>query len=255
MSGYMVAGNWKMNMTLSEGVTFAKQLARYLEEHAVAQTKIMVAVPFIHLTEVSKILAPLGVSVAAQNCAEQKSGAFTGEISATMIKSTGANAVLIGHSERRALFMESDNTINTKVKQALENNITPVLCVGEILDERKANRQENIVAEQLKGGLRNLDASDVQRVVIAYEPVWAIGTGETATPQQAQEMHQFIRSYIQEYYGASVASNIFILYGGSVKPDNAKEIFGQADVNGGLIGGASLKVDSFVALINTAEAL
>ncbi len=255
MDKYIVAGNWKMNLNLREGEALACELASYLEDHPPEKSRVLVGVPYIHLAAVTKVLASSGAVVSAQDCSEHQKGAYTGEVSATQIKSTGAGAVIVGHSERRAYHHESEEVINQKIRRALDEDLTPILCVGELLSDRKNQRQESVVSEQLKGGLAGFDAAALQKMVIAYEPVWAIGTGETASPEQAQEMHAFIRKYLGEYYDAETAREVSILYGGSVKPDNAREIFGQPDVNGGLIGGASLKAASFLELIRIAEFL
>jgi triosephosphate isomerase len=254
MKETIVAGNWKMNLSLSAGVEFAKTLAEYLEQNPPKQTKIMLGVPYIHLAEISKKLSAYA-TVSAQDCSQYESGAYTGEVSAAMIKSTGAAAIIIGHSERRTHHSESDEVVNAKIKQALAEELIPIFCLGEVLEDRQANRQESIVAEQLKGGLEGLEAGHLAKLIIAYEPVWAIGTGETASPEQAQDMHGFIRKYLTEYYGEALAKQVPILYGGSVKPENASAIFGKPDVNGGLIGGASLKTESFIALIEKSESL
>jgi triosephosphate isomerase len=254
MNRYTIAGNWKMNTSLSEGETLAGAINTYLSEHKTAQTRVVLGVPFTHLGAVAKEVAASKVLVVAQNCSEHQEGAYTGEVSAKQIKSTGAGGVILGHSERREYHMESDEVINQKLRRCLEEALVPILCVGEVQEERQEGKQENRVAEQLKGGLAGLEADQLTTLIIAYEPVWAIGTGETASPQQAQEMHAFIRKYLSTYYGEAFAGQVHLLYGGSMKPENAADLLGMADVDGGLIGGASLKADSFVELIKAAEA-
>lgn len=251
---YTIAGNWKMNLSLTDGEQLAHEIAKFMEEHSTTQTKVIVGVPYIHLTEVAKIFASTHVLVFAQNCSEHEQGAYTGEISASQIKSAGADGVILGHSERREYHQESDQIINQKIRRCLKEGLTPILCVGEVLEERKAGKQENVVVEQIKGGLSGLEASDLSKLIIAYEPVWAIGTGETASPEQAQEIHAFIYAYLSETYGSDFAQKTHLLYGGSMKPENAPDLLSMDNVNGGLIGGASLKPDSFTALIKSAEA-
>jgi triosephosphate isomerase (TIM) len=242
----IVAGNWKMNTTLHEGVKLAQDveaMASQVNNNAV----VICCTPFIHITEVNKVLKK--VELGAQNCASEVSGAFTGEVSAQMIASTGAKYVIIGHSERRSYFHENDALLNKKVKLALSNNLTPIFCIGELLAEREANKHFDVVKSQLVNGIFNLSETDFTKLVIAYEPVWAIGTGKTATSQQAQEMHKFIRDTIASKYGQKVADNTSILYGGSCNEKNASELFANPDVDGGLIGGASLKPESFLGII------
>lgn len=250
----IVAGNWKMNMTLDEGQDFFDGLTSFLQNSDKCKSEIIVGVPFIHLFEANR-LKNSGINFSAQNCSEHISGAFTGEVSASMIKSTGTDYVIVGHSERRQYYGDTDAVVNTKIKQALEHGLKAIFCVGELLEERKANQQMQVVNQQIEKGLEGLTADDLKNVVIAYEPVWAIGTGETASPEQAEEMHASIRKRLVELYNDKVANATPILYGGSVKPANAKEIFSQPNVNGGLIGGASLKLDSYTELIKIAEEL
>lgn len=236
-----------MNKNLQEGV----KLAEEIEEKAGGANQdvvIIVAPPFIHLTEVSK--ATSKVAVSAQNCASEVSGAYTGEVSASMIKSTGAEYVIIGHSERRSYYNEDNKVLSKKVKLALENELKPIFCCGEVLDDREASNHFNVVKSQLEEGIFDLSADDFNKLVIAYEPVWAIGTGKTASPDQAQEMHKYIRDLIAEKYDKEIADKTTILYGGSCKPSNAGELFANPDVDGGLIGGASLKADDFFGIIN-----
>ena len=244
----IVAGNWKMNKTLNEGIELAKELNSILSENK-PNCDVVIGTPFIHLTEVTKIVDKSIIGVSAQNCADKASGAYTGEVSAAMVKSTGADYVILGHSERRAYYGETDETLKDKVNLALENELTPIFCIGEVLEEREAEKHFDVVKSQIEKGLFHLTTDEFSKIVLAYEPVWAIGTGKTATPGQAQEMHAFIRNTLAEKYGAEVADNTSILYGGSCKPSNAKELFSNPDVDGGLIGGASLKAEDFHGII------
>lgn len=245
----MVAGNWKMNKTLEEGTRLALEVAAQLPT---SDTITVLCPPFTHIAAISAAVAGSGVQVGAQNCHPEASGAYTGEVSTSMLKSAGANYVVLGHSERRVLFGETDDFISKKVSAALSSGLIPIFCCGELLDAREAGQQEAVVAEQVSGGLFHLEPGQFETVVIAYEPVWAIGTGRTASPQQAQEMHHYIRGLIAAKYGAAMADATTILYGGSCKPDNAGELFSQPDVDGGLIGGASLNASDFVAIVNSA---
>ncbi len=245
----IVAGNWKMNKTLEEGIQLAREINALVEQGVPENTGVIIAPPFIHLTEVAKQINPGHISLAAQNCASESSGAYTGEVSAAMVRSTGATHVIIGHSERRHYFGEDGPVLKKKTEMALENDLTPIYCCGEVLEERKADRHFEVVKKQISDVLFFLSPEEFSRIIIAYEPVWAIGTGETATPEQAQEMHAFIRRLIEERYGKETAGETTILYGGSCKPSNAKELFANPDVDGGLIGGASLKAEDFYAII------
>ena len=244
----IVAGNWKMNTTLQEGVALAKEINEALKG---VETKcdVVIATPFTHLVPVVEAVDAARIGVGAENCADKAEGAFTGEVSAKMVASTGAQYVILGHSERRAYYHETPEILKEKVLLALENNLTPIFCVGEVLEEREAEKHFEVVAAQVKESLFNLSAEDFAKIVIAYEPVWAIGTGKTATAEQAQEIHAFIRQTIAEKYGEEIANNTSILYGGSCKPSNAGELFAKPDVDGGLIGGAALKADSFLGII------
>lgn len=243
----IVAGNWKMNKNLLEGVELAKTINRQVEDNGVV---VILCTPFIHLTEVSQIITKDSLFLGAQNCASETSGAFTGEISVDMIRSTGADYVIIGHSERRSYYHENDTLLNKKTKLALAAELTPIFCCGEVLAERQSGNHVTVVKTQIEKGLFDLSASDFGKVVIAYEPVWAIGTGVNATSDQAQEMHKVIRELIAEKYGNQVADNTSILYGGSCKPSNAKELFANPDVDGGLIGGAALNAADFMGIVN-----
>src|SRR5690606_24073036 len=247
----MFAGNWKMNHDLSETEMF---LVDFKKQVFPEDVSVMIAPGFTNLHHCFKSLRDHPVEVIAQNMNAADEGAFTGEISAKMLKSVGITTVIIGHSERRELFKESDKDLAEKVSGALKNEMKVIFCVGEKLEERRADKHFDLVKSQITSGLFHLQQSDWDNIVLAYEPVWAIGTGETASPQQAQEMHKFIRETISDKYGSKVADNIRILYGGSVKPDNAQEIFSEKDVDGGLVGGASLKVADFMKIINAASA-
>ncbi|MCB9426174.1 MAG: triose-phosphate isomerase [Flavobacteriales bacterium] len=248
MRKQIVAGNWKMNKTASE----TKALLNELLAKVTSETKaeIIVAPTFVNLSLAKEALKGSTIEVAAQNMHQAKNGAYTGEISADMLLDIGIDTVILGHSERRAYFGENDAILADKVNAALAKNLRVIFCFGEELKERKENTHFALVESQLKNALFHLEAAAWKNIVLAYEPVWAIGTGETATPDQAQEMHAFIRKIIAEKYGNDVAQGVTILYGGSVKPDNAKEIFGKEDVDGGLIGGASLNSDDFLAIVN-----
>ncbi|NJM16345.1 MAG: triose-phosphate isomerase [Bacteroidales bacterium] len=242
----IVAGNWKMNKTLQEGVELAKAVCAQDKDPNVV---VVLGVPFVHITEVVKAVTG-DVKVSAQNCAADKSGAYTGEVSAEMIKSTGAQYVILGHSERREYYGETSEVLNKKVALALENGLTPIYCCGEPLAIREAGTQNNFVVNQLKETVFNLSVEDFKKLVIAYEPIWAIGTGKTASNEQAQEIHKIIRDAIAARFGQEVANATSILYGGSCKPSNAKELFANPDVDGGLIGGASLNAEEFAGIIN-----
>lgn len=247
MRSKIVAGNWKMNKNLDETETLLAALSAKLPDTA---AEVMVAPTFVNLNRVVRILESSTIQVVAQNMHYAENGAFTGEISADMLLNIGVNTVLIGHSERRAYFGETDELLAKKVKTALEHGMRIIFCFGEELEDRKAGNHFNIVESQLKNALFELEAEAWNSIVLAYEPVWAIGTGETASPEQAQEMHAFIRKTIAEAFNDQIAEQVSILYGGSVKPGNAKEIFSKPDVDGGLIGGASLVCDDFVAIIS-----
>ena len=242
----IVAGNWKMNTTLQEGVQLAKEVNDALKAENV-NCDVVICVPFTHLASINNVIdSKLGLG--AENCADHAKGAYTGETSAAMVASTGAKYVLLGHSERRQYYGETSETLREKVALALENGLTPIFCIGEVLEEREAGKQNEVVRAQVEEGLFNLSAEDFSKIILAYEPVWAIGTGKTATADQAEEIHAYIRSVIAGKYGQEVADNTSILYGGSCKPSNAKELFAKPDVDGGLIGGASLKCADFMGI-------
>ena len=244
----IVAGNWKMNTTLQEGVQLAKEVNDALKA-ADAKCDVVICTPFTHLASVNAVIdSKLGLG--AENCADHAKGAYTGETSAAMVASTGAKYVILGHSERRQYYGETAETLRAKVALALENGLTPIFCIGEVLEEREAGRQNEVVKAQVEDGLFNLSAEDFGKIILAYEPVWAIGTGKTATADQAEEIHAYIRSVIAGKYGQEVADNTSILYGGSCKPSNAAELFAKKDVDGGLIGGASLKCADFMGIVN-----
>ncbi len=245
----IVAGNWKMNKTLQEGVELASELNSILAGKT-PNCKVVIGVPATHITEVVKTVDASKIAVSAQNCADKESGAYTGETSAAMVKSTGAECVILGHSERREYYGETNETLKEKTNLALANGLTPIFCIGEVLEEREANKQNEVVKTQIEEALFHLSAEEFGKIVLAYEPVWAIGTGKVATPEQAQEIHAYIRSVVADKFGTEVADNCSILYGGSCKPSNAKELFANPDVDGGLIGGASLKAEDFVGIID-----
>lgn len=250
---YFIAGNWKMNKTSSEAAALAKGVVEAVGK--VESVDIAVCPTFTSLESASRELAGSTVKLGAQNMYFEKSGAFTGEISADMLKELGCTYVILGHSERREYFKECDCLINKKVKAALEAGIKPILCVGETLGQREAGQTINVVSAQTKGGLESLTSEQAANVVIAYEPVWAIGTGKTATPEMAQEVHAEIRKVLAGMFGDETAEGMQILYGGSMKPENADQLLAQKDIDGGLIGGAALKADSFAALVKSAEKL
>jgi len=245
----IVAGNWKMNTTYQEGIDLAIEINNLVAAKADKNVKVVISPPFTHIAEINKMVDNDKISVAGQNCASETSGAYTGEISAEMLWSAGADYVILGHSERRSYYHETNKLLNIKVKKALEFSLTPIYCVGEVLEEREAGKHFDVIKEQLESVLFDLDKEDFEKVVIAYEPVWAIGTGKTASPQQAQEIHKFIRDLLKSKFG-NLAHETSILYGGSCKPSNAKELFANDDVDGGLIGGASLVAADFLAIIN-----
>ena len=243
----IVAGNWKMHKTHSETIALIEEITLKKQN---TSTEIIVAPTFVNLQTAVTITEGNNITVAAQNMHQAEGGAFTGEISASMLTDIGVNTVILGHSERRAYFHETDALLANKVDTALKHNMRVIFCFGEELKDRQKDNHFNVVEYQLRDALFHLQKSDWANIILAYEPVWAIGTGETASPEQAQEMHAFIRSLIEKVYGNDVAENVSILYGGSVKPENAKEIFSKKDVDGGLIGGAALKADDFLAIVN-----
>lgn len=244
----IVAGNWKMNMTLPEGVALAKELNEKLKS-AETNCDVIIAPPFTHLANIVAVVDTNRIKVAAQTCSNKVSGAFTGEVSPDMVKSTGATAVILGHSERRQFFGVTDEQVKEKVDLVIERGMTPIVCIGENLEQREKGIYFDVIGTQVKKALFHLNPDDFRKVILAYEPVWAIGTGKTATAEQAEEVHSFVRKLIASQYGNQVADDTTILYGGSCKPSNARELFSQPDVDGGLIGGASLKADDFMGII------
>jgi triosephosphate isomerase len=244
----IVAGNWKMNKNAEQTTELLKDLIAQVSTSTKAQ--VIVAPTFVNLASAVNQLKGTNISVAAQNMHQAESGAYTGEISADMLKNVGIKTVILGHSERRAIFHESDALIANKVDTALQHDMTVIFCFGEELKDRQSANHFNIVENQLRDGLFQIEAKNWEKIVLAYEPVWAIGTGETASPEQAQDMHEFIRETVRKAFGSAIAEDVSILYGGSVKPDNAKEIFSKPDVDGGLIGGAALNAKDFLAILN-----
>lgn len=245
----IVAGNWKMNTTVPEGVQLAKDVCQAVATASDVKCEVIVGVPFTHLTAVNEVIDKKFVGLAAENCADHAKGAYTGEVSAPMVASTGADYVILGHSERRGYYNETIDMLKSKVDLALEAGLKVIFCCGESLDERKAGTHFDVIKDEIVGSLFHLSSEDFAKIVIAYEPIWAIGTGETATAEQAQEIHAFIRSLLADKFGEQVADDTTILYGGSCKPSNAAELFAKPDIDGGLIGGASLKADDFMGIV------
>ena len=243
----IIAGNWKMNKTSFEAVELSNSLKRELGD--VTSVDIVVCPPFTALTEVNDVLLETNIALGAQNLYWEEAGAFTGEISAPMIKSAGARYVIIGHSERRQFFYETNETVHKKIAAALKHNLTPIVCIGENLKEREENKTFPVIKNQCEGSLKGFAVEEMKRMVLAYEPVWAIGTGKTATAAQAQEVHQYIRNLLTQMYGDEVAQEVRIQYGGSVKPENIAELVSQKDIDGALVGGASLQAESFVKIV------
>ncbi len=246
----IVAGNWKCNTTLQEGIELAKAVDTIVAEKGARDVVVILGTPFTHITKVVEAVNTGRIGVSAQNCAAEAKGAYTGEVSAAMVKSTGAEYVILGHSERRQYYGETSSILNKKLALALENGLAPIYCCGEALEVREAGAQNEFVKQQLAETVFTLSPEDFKKIVIAYEPIWAIGTGKTATSAQAQEIHAFLRGTIAEKYGEEIADGTSILYGGSCNPKNAKELFANPDVDGGLIGGASLKAEDFIEIIN-----
>jgi len=247
----IVAGNWKMNLTLEAGKKLATEINAYINVNILDYMQVIISPSFVHLPDIVMIINCKNIFVSAQNCSSEEKGAFTGEVSAEIVKSCGVSHVIIGHSERRQYFNEDNQILSNKVNCCLKNDLIPVFCCGEKLTERENNLQFTTIRKQLEEGLFNLTSEEFSKIIIAYEPVWAIGTGRNATPLQAQEMHNYIREIISIKYGNIIAEEISILYGGSCNPSNASEIFANKDVDGGLIGGASLKYDDFIKIINS----
>lgn len=245
----IVAGNWKMNKNFQEGIELAKGLNEALANKT-PNCDVIIGTPFIHLAAVAPIIDMKKIGLSAQNCADKVSGAYTGEVSAEMVASTGAKYVILGHSERRTYYGETSEILKEKVKLVLANGLTPIFCIGEVLAEREAGKHFDVVKAQIEEALFDFSAEDFSKLILAYEPVWAIGTGKTATAEQAEEIHSVIRQFIAAKYGKEVADNTSILYGGSCKASNAKELFAKPNVDGGLIGGASLKVEDFMGIVD-----
>ncbi|WP_288286865.1 triose-phosphate isomerase [uncultured Prevotella sp.] len=245
----IVAGNWKMNMNLQDGIALAKELNETLKAEK-PNCGVVICTPFIHLASIAQFLDQDIIGLGAENCADKEKGAFTGEVSAEMVKSTGAQYVILGHSERREYYKETPEILKEKVLLAQKNDLKVIFCIGESLEEREAGKQNEVVKAELEGSVFNLSEEDFRKIVIAYEPIWAIGTGKTATAEQAEEIHAYIRSIIAEKYGQAVADDTTILYGGSCKASNAPELFAKPDIDGGLIGGASLKAADFKGIID-----
>lgn len=246
----IVAGNWKMNMDYANGVSLFSEVINMVNDEARGDQEVIVCPPFIHLNGLAQLAKQnIKISIGAQNCHQKASGAYTGEVSASMIKSVGAEYVILGHSERRQYFAESNQLLAEKVDMVIATGLRPIFCIGETLEERNNKVHFEVIKRQLTEGVFHLDAAAFSKVILAYEPVWAIGTGVTASPEQAQEVHAFIRKQIEERYGDAVAEDTTVLYGGSCNPKNAPELFSQPDIDGGLIGGASLKSRDFTDIV------
>ena len=243
----IVAGNWKMNTTVPEGIELAKAVVAKSAE-VPAEVKLIIATPFTHLYPIAEVVKGSAVGLSAENCADHAKGAYTGEVSVDMLASVGCEYTILGHSERRQYYTETDEKLVEKTKLALAAGLKVILCVGENLDEREAGKHFDVCEAQIKNVLYNFTAEDMKSIIVAYEPVWAIGTGKTATSEQAEEIHAFIRKTVAQKFGEQVADDTTILYGGSCKPSNAKELFAMKDIDGGLIGGAALKVDDFIQI-------
>ncbi len=253
MRNKVIAGNWKMHKTNSEALQLVKALK--VKTAGIKKTGMIVCPPATAISVVSDILSASPIAVGAQNLYWEKHGAFTGELSAEMILSAGATYVIIGHSERRQYFGETDDTVNRRLHRALESGLKPIVCVGERLDEREGNITEKVIETQISGALKGISGAQMKGIIIAYEPVWAIGTGKTASPEQAQEVHAFIRKWLREQYDLGTSEAVIIQYGGSVKPGNAESLLKQPDIDGALVGGACLEADSFAGIIKIAEAI
>jgi len=247
----VIAGNWKMNNDPNETRDLISKLLAGLK-NLNSTCEVVICPPYTSLSEASSMIKDSKIRLGAQNIHEEENGAFTGEVSAKMLLNTGCEYVIIGHSERRTIYKESDALINKKIKRALKNNLKPIFCVGELLEEREKNITEQVIKSQVLKGLQDFSVNDLKDLIIAYEPVWAIGTGKTATPQQAEEVHLFIRTLLANNFSSDFAENLSILYGGSVKPDNSKELLSQKNIDGALVGGACLNADSFINIIKSA---
>jgi len=248
----IIAGNWKMNKTIGEAMDLVKALHHGLQYPDATKFEIIVSPPYTALNKVAEFLKDSFIGVSAQDLFWEDSGAFTGAVSAPMLKDAGAEYVIIGHSERRQIFGETDGAVNKKIKAALAHNLVPIFCMGETLEEREAGKVSTVIGTQFAGGLKDLTSEQLEKMVIAYEPVWAIGTGKTATPEQAEEVHVMIRQMLAKQFGQATADVVRILYGGSVKPSNSKELLAQPNIDGGLVGGASLKAEDFIGILKNA---
>jgi triosephosphate isomerase len=248
----LIAGNWKMNKTIDEAMELVKALHYGLQHPEATKLEIVVAPTYVALNKVADFLKDSFIGVSSQDLFWEDSGAFTGQISAPMLKDAGAEYAIIGHSERRQLFHETDDTVNKKIKAALTHKLIPIFCIGETLEEREAGKVNEVIGAQFSGGLAGLTLEDVAKIVIAYEPIWAIGTGKTASPEQAEEVHTMIREMLAKQFGQATADIVRVLYGGSVKPANAKELLSQPNIDGALVGGASLKPEDFIGIIKNA---
>jgi triosephosphate isomerase len=246
----VIAGNWKMNMDVHQSQKLVSEILNGLGKDSKAE--VIVCPPYTSLSEVNSLLKGTQIKLGAQNMYFEESGAYTAEISADMLKSVGCEYVILGHSERRVIFNESDELVNKKIKSALAKGLKPIFCVGELLEQREKGETMKVVSSQIEKGLEGISAEQMKNIIVAYEPVWAIGTGKTATPQQAQEVHLFIRELVTENFSSIVAEKLIIQYGGSVKPDNSRELLSQKDIDGALVGGACLKADSFLSIIAAA---
>ena len=247
----VIAGNWKMHKDLSESQNLISKLINELRKENV-NCDIIICPPFTSLSEAAGLVKNTKVKLGAQNMHYEDKGAFTGEVSAAMLKSVGCEYVILGHSERRAIFSESDEMINKKIKKALGSGLRPIFCIGETLQQRESGTMNDVIKRQVTDGLQHVSTGEMEKIIIAYEPVWAIGTGVTATPQQAQEVHVYVRQLINNIFGDDTAEKLIIQYGGSVKPDNAAELLSQSDIDGALVGGACLEADSFLKIIKSA---
>ena len=253
MRKFVIAGNWKMYKTNSEAIQLAEAIKA--KTTSIKSTRIIVCPPATALTSVFSVIEGSNIALGAQNIYWESEGAFTGELSTDMIKSAGAQYVIIGHSERRQYFHETDDMVNKKALFALQSNLNPIICIGESLEQREQGTTKDIINDQLDGALKNISTEQMIRTIIAYEPIWAIGTGKTATPEQAQDVHAFIREKLQSLFDAATSKSVVIQYGGSVKPANAQDLLSQDDIDGALVGGACLEAESFSAIIKTAEDL
>ena len=253
MRQYIIAGNWKMNKTVAESVALAKEIVEITKN--IKKTEVIIAPTYLAAAKVADVVKGTNVKLAVQDVHWKDQGAFTGKVSVDMVKEIGAEYVIIGHSEQRQYFNETDETVNLKAKKVLSAGLKPIICIGETLEERNGGKLEAVLTAQVEGAYKDISKEDALKTVIAYEPVWAIGTGVVATDEQAQETQKYVRSLVAKLYGESVAEALRIQYGGSMKPDNADGLLAQKDIDGGLIGGAALKADSFFAIINAAEKL